>query len=240
MIPKVIHYCWFGRGELPELAKKCIASWQKYCPDYEIIQWNEDNFDVSSNEYAATAYKEKKWAFVCDYVRVCALEKYGGIYLDTDVEVLRPFGDEVLHANCVLGFEAGNYIATSFMAASAHHPLMIQFRKEYDTACFQSNELGGSITNVVRLTELLEKKGAKRDGQRQRIGDIDLYPAEWFSPYDYRWFTMERTENSRCVHYFAVSWMPASARIKKAVKRVIVAVVGKKRAIRLREIFQKT
>ncbi len=95
MIPRKIHYCWFGRGEKPRLAQKCIASWKKYCPDYEIIEWNEDNFDVNRNAYTQMCYKEKKYAFLTDYLRLLIVEEHGGIYFDTDVEAVRSF-DELL------------------------------------------------------------------------------------------------------------------------------------------------
>lgn len=104
MIPKIIHYCWFGRNPLPELAQKCIASWKKYLPDYEIKEWNEDNFDVNIIPYTAEAYAQKKYAFVSDYARFWILHKYGGIYFDTDVEVIRPIDDIIARGN-FMGFE---------------------------------------------------------------------------------------------------------------------------------------
>lgn len=104
MIPKIIHYCWFGRGPLPELAQKCIASWKKYLPDYEIKEWNEDNFDVNIIPYTAEAYQAKKYAFVSDYARFWIMYHYGGIYFDTDVEVIRPMDDIVANGN-FMGFE---------------------------------------------------------------------------------------------------------------------------------------
>ena len=104
MIPKIIHYCWFGRNPLPELAQKCIASWKKYLPDYEIKEWNEDNFDVNIIPYTAEAYAQKKYAFVSDYARFWIQHKYGGIYFDTDVEVIRPIDDIIARGN-FMGFE---------------------------------------------------------------------------------------------------------------------------------------
>ena len=109
MIPKVIHYCWFGKNELPEDAKRCIASWKKFCPDYEIIEWNETNYDVRKNKYMSDAYDEKKWAFVSDYARIDIIYNYGGIYLDTDVELLRPL-DELLKDKMFCGWESRDSI----------------------------------------------------------------------------------------------------------------------------------
>ena len=111
MIPKKIHYCWFGRGEKPKLAKKCIASWKKYMSDYEIIEWNEDNFDIDMNAYTRMCYDQKKYAFLTDYVRLIVVQKYGGIYFDTDVEVVRNF-DDLLDNSAFFGFETNEYVNT--------------------------------------------------------------------------------------------------------------------------------
>lgn len=111
MIPRKIHYCWFGRGEKPRLAQKCIASWKKYCPDYEIIEWNEDNFDVNRNAYTQMCYKEKKYAFLTDYLRLLIVEEHGGIYFDTDVEAVRSF-DELLDNPAFFGFENDRFVNT--------------------------------------------------------------------------------------------------------------------------------
>ena len=103
-IPKKIHYCWFGRNPLPESAKKCIESWKKYCPEYEIIEWNEDNFDLTENRYAREAYEQKKWAFVSDYARLKIVYEQGGIYMDVDVELIKPL-DELTELDGYMGFE---------------------------------------------------------------------------------------------------------------------------------------
>ena len=115
-IPKIIHYCWFGGKEKPKQVKKCIESWKKHLSDYQIIEWSEKNFDVNQFQYTKDAYAAKKYAFVSDVARVKALLEYGGIYFDTDVEVFKSF-DDILDTKCLLGFEEGNYIATSMMGA---------------------------------------------------------------------------------------------------------------------------
>ena len=131
MIPKKIHYCWFGRNELPPLAKKCIASWKKYCPDYEIIEWNEDNFDVSLNAYTRYCYENKKWAFLSDFVRLQVIHDHGGIYFDTDVEVVSSF-DSLLMYDAFYCFENDSYLATGLGFASvAHHPSVATMLKMY-------------------------------------------------------------------------------------------------------------
>ena len=121
-IPKIIHYCWFGNKQLSEMAKKCIASWKKQCPDYKIIEWNEENFDINCNTYVKEAYREKKWAFVSDVARLHALVNYGGIYMDTDVEVLKSL-NVILNNEAIIGFECDSRIQTGFMAC-------VKFNKE--------------------------------------------------------------------------------------------------------------
>ena len=132
MIPRKIHYCWFGRGEKPRLAQKCIASWKKYCPDYEIIEWNEDNFDVNRNAYTQMCYKEKKYAFLTDYLRLLIVEEHGGIYFDTDVEAVRSF-DELLDNPAFFGFENDRFVNTGEgFGAEPHNPAVQQMLAEYD------------------------------------------------------------------------------------------------------------
>ena len=139
MIPKVIHYCWFGGNPLPELAKKCIESWKKFCPDYQIIEWNESNFDLNINTYVKEAYTAEKWAFVSDVARLYALVNYGGIYMDTDVEVLKPL-DDILNFKAVSGFETKERIPTGMMACEKGHPLFEEFLREYNEAHFIKND----------------------------------------------------------------------------------------------------
>ena len=133
MIPKKIHYCWFGRKELPEKAKKCIASWKKYCPDFEIIEWNEDNIDVYQNPYTTYTYDNKRFAFLSDYLRLLIVYKEGGIYFDVDVEVVRPI-DELLENQAFFGFETKDYINTGLgFGAEAGNAIVEAMIKEYDS-----------------------------------------------------------------------------------------------------------
>lgn len=238
MIPKIIHYCWFGRGEKPANVQKCLASWRKFCPDYQIIEWNEENFDIDAFRYTKEAYDAKKYAFVSDVARVYALYNYGGIYMDTDVEVLKAF-DEILNSGIVLGFEEGDYIATSFMAAEPSQNLFKEFLNSYRNSCFVSSD--GTLqtyTNVQKITKMLEEKGLQRNNQLQILADgITVYPKEFFSPYDYINCVYEITDSSICVHHFFVSWMNWTSRAKKRAKSILVRIVGKKMLIRLRNIF---
>lgn len=233
-IPKIVHYCWFGGKEKPEQVKKCIASWHKYLQDYQIIEWNEKNFDINQYQYAKDAYVAKKYAFVSDVARVQALLKYGGIYFDTDVEVLKNF-DDILDARCLLGFEEGNYIATSMMATVPNYPLFNDFLQLYKVMSFYDSD--GRIiegTNVTKITKLLEEYGLVRDNSYQELKEgIKVYPKEYFSPYVYTYGVYQITDNSYCVHHFFVSWMPWYVKIKKKIKRVLVGVIGLENAKKL-------
>ncbi len=238
MIPKIIHYCWFGKKEKPENIKKCIASWKERCPDYSFIEWNEDNFDIAAFDYCIEAYGEKKYAFVSDVARAKALYEMGGIYLDTDVTVLQSF-DVILNNSVVLGFEEGNYVATSFMASAPHQRLFRDFVRHYENMHFVNDD--GSYnagTNVVQLTKMLVERGLIRNNKYQLISEnIAVYPKEFFSPYDYINCVYEMTDSSICVHHFFVSWMNWTSRAKKRAKTILVKIVGKKMLIRLRTAF---
>lgn len=239
MIPKIIHYCWFGRGEKPANVQKCMDSWKRYCPDYQIIEWNEDNFDIDAFSYAREAYEAGKYAFVSDVARVYVLYHYGGIYLDTDVEALKSF-DEIPPAPIVLGFEEGNFVATSFMAAAPGQEFFAGFLDSYRDADFLLPD--GTLhtyTNVQKITRMLEEKGLQRNNQYQQLADgLSVYPKEYFSPYDYINCICEFTPRSICVHHFFVSWMPWTSRVKKRIKKVLVRVIGKRGLIAIRRLMR--
>lgn len=186
-IPKTIHYCWFGRSEKPDIVKRCIKSWRRILKDYEIKEWNEDSFDINSNNFVRQAYENKKYAFVSDYVRVYALYNYGGIYLDTDVEVIQNF-DKYLEDDSFWGFEVGNYIATSTIGADKGNKLIKRFLDSYDGKTFLNEDGSFSVmTNVKIVSRIFEDLGVKLNGSYQRVEGIgSVYPLEIFSPYDYR------------------------------------------------------
>lgn len=213
MIPKTIHYCWFGRNPKPKLAEDCIRSWQKYCPDYEIIEWNEDNFDINSNVYVKEAYESKKWAFVTDVVRLYALCNYGGIYMDTDVEVIKPL-DRFLEHTAFSGFEDLTNIPTGIMAAEKGHPLFQELLAHYENRHFLIHGEPDLTTNVETITNMLTPKGFVPNNQYQEIAGFALYPYDYFCPCDVHTMKVTVTENSYTIHHFAGSWLP-----KKEVQR---------------------
>ncbi|MCR5522215.1 MAG: glycosyl transferase [Clostridia bacterium] len=208
MIPKTIHYCWFGGKPLPELAQKCIASWKKYCPDYEIIEWNESNFDFSECNYAREAYEAKKWAFITDYVRLKVLYENGGIYMDTDVEVLKPL-DSLLQYEAVSGFESETQIPTGLIACREGLPIIGELLQEYDNIHFKKDD--GTLdlmTNVIRITNTLLKYGLKQNNTLQTINGFTLLPKDYLCPKDLETGIITITDNTLTIHHFDGSWLP--------------------------------
>lgn len=232
MIPRVIHYCWFGRKPLPPLAQRCIESWQNYLPDYEVKEWNEDNFDVNILPYTADAYAAGKYAFVSDYARFWILYKYGGVYFDTDVEVILSM-DDVLARGAFMGLELVSQKRLAVnpglgMAAEPGLQLYQEILSRYRTMQFARED--GSLnpyTMIPMVTELLVAAGLKGDGTIEHISGIDVYPPDWFNPFDYLTGRLRKTENTRSIHWFAKSWMAPEAVWKVFVKRFLRRIIRK-------------
>lgn len=218
MIPKIIHYCWFGKGEMPSLAHECIASWKKYLPDYELKLWNEDSFDVNSNQYTKEAYEARKFAFVTDFVRLHAMHQYGGIYMDTDVEVLKNL-DDFLHLPAFSGFESETEIPTGIMAAEKNS-LWAKIQLEYyeNRSFLLPNGSPDTTTNVKIISSIMEKGGFQFNNTLQNYQDIiTIYPKDFFCPKSYISGKIELTENTYCIHHFAGSWHSPAMRRKKRI-----------------------
>lgn len=207
MIPKIIHYCWFGRNPLPELAQRCIASWKKYCPDYEIREWNEDSFDVTCCDYVREAYEAKKWAFVSDYVRLWAMVKFGGIYMDTDVEVIKSL-DDFLQREALSGFESQTQIPTGLMACREGFALFEEFLEDYKDRHFVLEDGSFDLTtNVTRITNICLKYGLKQNNSLQCIKGFTLFPKDYFCPKDLNTLKLNITRNTYAIHHFDGSWL---------------------------------
>ena len=207
MIPKIIHYCWFGRSEMPDLALKCIESWHKYMPDYEYRLWDEDSFDINSNQYVKEAYEAKKYAFVSDYVRLYALYTEGGIYMDTDVEVLKPY-DDLLSLSGFTGYEGSKYHppVTGTMASEAKGEWVKEQLAAYNTIHFvNTNGSFDLTTNTIRITEIMKDGGFVPDGKKQVYKGMHVFPTEYFCPRQTTGEVMI-TENTYCDHHFMGSW----------------------------------
>lgn len=205
MIPKFIHYCWFGGNPLPESALKCIASWHKFLPDYEIKEWNEKNFPIEECPlYARQAYKGKKWAFVSDYARFKILYDYGGLYFDTDVELIKPL-DDIIEYGSFMGCGSENDINPGLgIAAAPGLDLYKEILNYYNTNEFDISE---NITVVQIVTEILKKKGFKQTSEIQTIDEVSFYPPDYFSPIDYSTGKLTLTYNTRSIHHYDASWM---------------------------------
>lgn len=206
-IPKIIHYCWFGGKEKLELARKCIQSWKKHCPDFQIQEWNEQNFDITqAPQYVLDAYAAGRWAFVTDYVRLKALVDQGGVYMDTDVELIRPL-DPYLHHRAFCGFEAVDRVQTGLLACEPGFALFAEFLRYYDTAQFLRPDGTQDVTtNVQVLTRLCQSHGLCCNGQLQTVADLTIYPAEVFCPVDYDTKKLKKTRKTAAIHWFSGSW----------------------------------
>ena len=221
MIPKIIHYCWFGRGEKPELAKKCIASWKKFCPDFEIREWNEDNCDCRTVPFMAEAYAAKKYAFVSDVMRLIVLEQYGGVYFDTDVEVVRDI-TPLLVGEGFIGFENDGFVNSGqVIAAVSHHPVIQAMIEEYKKLHFTNAD---GTTNAVGCphlnTDVMERFGLVPNGREQVVAGIHVYPADFFNPLDSATGKQQKTENTYSIHWYSMSWLPKRVRIKAKLGRM--------------------
>lgn len=212
MIPKVIHYCWFGKQPLPELALKCIASWKNFLPDYEIKEWNESNFDVNIIPYTKEAYNKKKYAFVSDYVRFWVLYNYGGIYFDTDVEIIKPI-DSIILAGNFMGTEKGQQPNQEFvnpglgMGSVAKLAIYKQCLDSYINESFCIGNKLNLKTIVERTSKILKQHGLKESSNIQTITDINIYPSDYFCPIDYRTGKAYFTNNTVSIHHYAASWV---------------------------------
>ena len=232
MIPKIIHYCWFGRNPLPELAQKCIASWKKYLPDYEIKEWNEDNFDVNIIPYTAEAYAQKKYAFVSDYARFWILHKYGGIYFDTDVEVIRPIDDIIARGN-FMGLETDPNPAKGDASNASVNPglglgvapglgvikKMLDYYENKHFIC-EAN-MRNQITVVHIATQVLRDNGLKNVAGIQKVAGCYIYPAEYFCPINVTTGRIHVEKNTRTIHHYAGTWVDKKFSLKELVKRIL-------------------
>ena len=217
MIPKIIHYCWFGYNKKPGLIKKCIASWRKYMPDWEIREWNESNYDVRKNTFVRNAYQHKKWAFVVDYARFDILNQYGGIFLDTDVELLRPIPQEILAHEAFTGFENPGRVNPGLVYGTiSRQEVLPDILSAYEKRSF-GEQVDGRIENIVDVVSgVLSMGGLKCNGEFQMIRGVAIYPQDYFCCFNFETQGFETTENTVSIHHYFASWTPLG-RLKKAI-----------------------
>ncbi len=232
MIPKKIHYCWFGRNPLPESAQKCIASWRKFLPDYEIIEWNEDNFDVNCIPYTQEAYEAKKYAFVSDYARFKILYEHGGLYFDTDVEVIKPM-DDIIARGAFMGYEIEPVECVSVgevnpglgLGVYANHKVYKDIIDYYSTIHFVLSDGELNLTTVVKhTTSRLKDYGLTPQIGIQLIGDIFIYPQEYFNPLDDNTGKLRITKHTHSIHWYSKTWLnvnPLRLRLSRIAHRLI-------------------
>lgn len=231
MIPKIIHYCWFGRGPKNDLALKCIESWKRVLPDYQIKEWNEENFDISQNIYTKEAYDSRKFAFVTDYVRLYALYFEGGVYMDTDVEVLKSYTPFLNH-NAFSGFETDGNVPTGMMAAEKGSIWAKELLDGYANRKFilDSGQFD-MTTNTTVITQYMISKGLVLNNTYQDFpGLCTMYPADYFCPKDHRTGKIKCTKNTVCIHHFAGSWLNHSfcSDFRHNLKLLLVRFFGEK------------
>lgn len=210
MIPRIIHYCWFGNNSLPSSALKCISSWEQFLPNFKIIQWNESNFDVNMTQYTAEAYKMQKYAFVSDYARFWILYHYGGLYFDTDVQIVKSL-DSIIMRGAFMGREEGTNgkVAPGLgLGVQPHHSLYRELLDKYSLLHFINND--GKLnqkTIVDYTTEVLMNRGLILEDILQVIDGITIYPSEYMCPMDSTSGIIRMTPNTVTIHHYDCSWL---------------------------------
>lgn len=226
MIPKKIHYCWFGKNEKSKLVQKCIASWKKYMPDYEIVEWNEDSFDIDQHPYLRWCYNEKKWAFLSDFARLLIVEENGGVYFDTDVEVVSNI-DHLLKYEAFYGFENDENIATGLgFGAQAHH-ISVQAMINQYISRVPDKEGYLNLEGCPKLnTQALDVLGLEHTGKFQIVRGAAILPADYLNPYDDHTGRLNRTDNTVAIHWYAKSALSKIDIIRSNITRPIHRLFG--------------
>lgn len=224
MIPKKIHYCWFGGKEKSKSVKKCINSWKKFCPDYEIIEWNEENFDVYSIPFVAQALEAKKYAFASDLVRLIVVYENGGFYFDTDVEIIKSL-DDLCDNKVFFGFENNEFVSSGLgFGSEKANGFLLEHINQYKDENFINDDGSFNMKGCpCYLTELLTEKGLNKNGKCQIIGDVTIFPEDYFNPYDSVTGKLNKTHNTYSIHWYDASWSDTSQtqlKINRLIRRI--------------------
>lgn len=236
MIPKKIHYCWFGKKPLPAIVEKCIASWEKFLPDYEIIRWDENNYDVTKNNFLQQAYFHKKYAFVSDFARFDILQEYGGIYMDTDVELLQNL-DQFLIYPCFTGFESPVLVNPGVIIGAEKSSKLIGYMKSY----YELNDYFNPEkveTVVTIITNHLISNGLELNNTLQNIQDVTIFPTEYFAPLGFQTGKLHITDNTVSIHHYAGSWLSTQDKLRVTVFRMFNNLLGDQLFTKVRRLFK--
>lgn len=239
MIPKIIHYCWFGYNKKPKLIKKCIESWRNILPDWEIREWNENNYDIEKNQYIKSAYENGKWAFVVDYARFDILNQYGGIFLDTDVELLKPFPESILEYEAFSGFENPGRVNPGLVYGSVKNQRILrEIMNIYEKKEF-GQKIDGRIENIVDIVSgVLVKNGLLINGEFQVIDHIAIFPQDFFCCFNHEIQAFELTENTISIHHYYASWSPWYRRMYFKVIKYAALILGKERYLAIKQVIK--
>lgn len=220
-LPKIIHYCWFGQKRLPDSALRCMDSWKRFAPDFTLQRWDETNFDVNALAYTAEAYNAGKFAFVSDVARLHALTVHGGLYLDTDVELLRS-PEPLVTRGATIGFESSGLLSTAVISAEKGNQLLAELLATYDGAHFIQPDGRPDLTpNTLRLTRFLTDRGLTANGRQQTVGPFSVLPSEILSPLCQEGYRLDANPRTICIHHFESSWQSKGFRLKRKVQRLI-------------------
>lgn len=236
-IPKIIHYFWFGKKEKPEIFYKCLESWKKYCPDYEIKEWNEENFNININKYTKEAYQNGKFAFVSDYARFYILYNYGGIYVDIDVEFLKNL-DTLLGENVFMGFEDRGQVAPGLITGARKKEKIIKelldIYDNFENFPQYDHNICKIVTKYLKETRKLETETE----EIQHLDGITIYPFDYFCACNL--ITKEICVSSKTysVHHYNASWLPTSVKIKNKIRKIVYNTIGRDKYDRLKKILK--
>lgn len=245
-IPHIIHYCWFGGNPLPKSALKCIASWRKFLPDYEIREWNESNYDVRKIPYIAEAYEAKKYAFVSDYARFDILHQFGGLYFDTDVELIKPI-DDILANGPFMGCETDGGEGSAIMvnpglglSALPQMPLFAQVLEHYRLAHFLKPDGTLDATTIVtRTTGVLQANGLQNIFGQQNVAGTEIYPREYFNPLNNNTGKLDVTDRTRSIHWYSKTWYTPMGKLKSKITRLCHRLFGENCFCGIKKILGK-
>lgn len=227
-IPKEIHYIWFGRGEKSDLIKKCIETTKEILGDWEIKEWNEDNYDIERSKYMKEAYDCKKYAFAADFARYDILYNHGGVYLDTDVELIKRIPDSFLEDEGFAGMEGNNKVAPGLVfAVKPNNPIVKEIIDDYNKDRFLENDGNYNYKTVVdRTTEVLQRHGFELSGKEQIIEGIHIYPCDYFCAYDFIAEDFDITDNTISIHHYEATWLKGKTKIKRKIRNILRKTLG--------------